>query len=144
MKHFLCCLFFDCPSPPPGKTREVNFTRVFFGKAREFSRAAMFVTSSLFRARYGLIFTSLLQLDINKLVPIKLLTSLLQTCCQQPCYSIVTTTSLQVRQQVATSLSQQAGNKQCEHILLTSCWNSIATSLLRACYNLCVFMRVCK
>ncbi len=68
MKHFLCCLFFDCPSPP-GKTREVNFTRVFFGKAREFSRAAMFVTSLLFRACYGLIFTSLLQLDINKLVP---------------------------------------------------------------------------
>ena len=24
---------------------------------------------------------------------------------------------------------QQAGYKQCEHILLTSCWNSIATSL---------------
>jgi hypothetical protein len=34
---------------------------------------------------------------------------------------------------------QQAGNKQCEHILLTSCWNSIATSLLQVCYNLCVF-----
>jgi hypothetical protein len=24
----------------------------------------------------------------------------------------------------------KAGNKQCEHILMTSCWNSIATSLL--------------
>ena len=34
---------------------------------------------------------------------------------------------------------QQAGNKQCEHILLTSCWNTIATSLLQVCYNLCVF-----
>jgi hypothetical protein len=34
---------------------------------------------------------------------------------------------------------QQAGNKQWEHILLTSCWNSIATSLLQVCYNLCVF-----
>jgi hypothetical protein len=34
---------------------------------------------------------------------------------------------------------QQAGNKQCEHILLTSCWNSIATSLLQVCYNLFVF-----
>ena len=33
---------------------------------------------------------------------------------------------------------QQAGNKQCEHILLTSCWNSIATSLPQVCYNLCV------
>jgi hypothetical protein len=43
---------------------------------------------------------------------------------------------------------QQAGNKQCEHILLTSCWNSIATSLLLVCYNLCVFTsvtcRVCE
>jgi hypothetical protein len=29
---------------------------------------------------------------------------------------------------------QQAGNKQCEHILLTSCWNSITTSLLQVCY----------
>ena len=28
---------------------------------------------------------------------------------------------------------------QCEHILLTSCWNSIATSVLHVCYNLCVF-----
>jgi hypothetical protein len=35
---------------------------------------------------------------------------------------------------------QQAGNKQCEHILLTSCWNSIATSLLQVCYNLCVLV----
>jgi hypothetical protein len=34
---------------------------------------------------------------------------------------------------------RQAGNKQCEHILLTSCWNSIATSLLQVCYNLCAF-----
>jgi hypothetical protein len=37
---------------------------------------------------------------------------------------------------------QQAGNKQCEHILLTSCWNSIATRLLQVCYNLCVSMCV--
>ena len=29
---------------------------------------------------------------------------------------------------------QQAGNKQCKHILLTSCWNSIATNLLQVCY----------
>ena len=33
---------------------------------------------------------------------------------------------------------QQAGNKQCEHILLKCCWNSIDTSLLQVCYNLCV------
>jgi hypothetical protein len=31
---------------------------------------------------------------------------------------------------------------KCEHILLTNCWNSIATSLLQVCYNLCVFTRV--
>jgi hypothetical protein len=37
------------------------------------------------------------------------------------------------------SYQQQAGNKQCEHILLASCWNSIATILLQVCYNLCVF-----
>ena len=35
---------------------------------------------------------------------------------------------------------KQAGNKQCEHILLTSCWNSIPTSLLQVCYNLCVLV----
>jgi hypothetical protein len=29
----------------------------------------------------------------------------------------------------------QAGNKQCEHILLTSCWNSIATSLQTSSYK---------
>jgi hypothetical protein len=33
----------------------------------------------------------------------------------------------------------QLVNKQCEHNLLTCCWNSIATSLLQVCYNLCVF-----
>jgi hypothetical protein len=35
----------------------------------------------------------------------------------------------------------QAGNKQCEHIQLTSCWNSIATSLLQVC-STCAFSRV--
>jgi hypothetical protein len=39
---------------------------------------------------------------------------------------------------------QQAGNKQCEHILLTSCWNSIVTSLLEVCYNLRIFTCVNK
>ncbi len=139
MKHFLCCLFFDCPSPREN-TRSEFHTRVF----RE--------SAGIFTSRHvcnKLVVSSLLRIDFHKLATAwyqqtcaKLLTSLLQTCCQQPCYSIVTTTSLQVRQQVATSLSQQAGNKQCEHILLTSCWNSIATSLLQACYNLCVFTRV--
>ena len=69
-------------------------------------------------------------------------TSLLSTIC----YSIVTTTLLQVRQQVGTSPStswcksvRTSCYRQCEDILLTSCWNNIATSLLQACYNLCVF-----
>jgi hypothetical protein len=39
---------------------------------------------------------------------------------------------------------QPAGNKQCEHILLTSCRNSLATSLLQVCYNLCVFTCVVR
>ena len=42
-------------------------------------------------------------------------------------------------EQLATTLltiCQQAGNKQYEHILLSSYWNSIATSLLQVCYNL--------
>ena len=78
----------------------------------------------------------------------KLLTSLLQVCLQQPaCYSIVRTTLLQDRQQVATSPLEQAVtssanttcHKQCEHNLLTSRWNSTVTSLLRVFYKLCVF-----
>jgi hypothetical protein len=36
---------------------------------------------------------------------------------------------------------QQAWNKQCEHILLTSCWNSIATSLLQF-VTTCAFLHV--
>ena len=126
--------------PPRENTRSEFHTRVF----RE--------SAGIFTSRHvcnKLVVSSLLRIDFHKLATAryqqtcaKLLTSLLQTCCEQPCYSIVTTTSLQVRQQVATSLFQQAGNKQCEHILLTSCWNSIATSLLQACYNLCVFTRV--
>jgi hypothetical protein len=46
----------------------------------------------------------------------------------------------------STTLNQQpvkqSGNKRCEHILLKSCWNSIATSLLQVCYNLCVLTYV--
>jgi hypothetical protein len=38
-------------------------------------------------------------------------------------------------QQVVTTC-QQAGNKQCEHSLMTSCWNNIGTSQLQVCYNL--------
>ena len=38
----------------PWKTREVKFTRVFFRKAREILRAAMFVTSLMEQACYGL------------------------------------------------------------------------------------------
>ncbi len=139
MKHF-CVVCSLIVHPPRENTRSEFHTRVF----RE--------SAGIFTSRHvcnKLVVSSLLRIDFHKLATAryqqtcaKLLTSLLQTCCQQPCHSIVTTTSLQVRQQVATSLSQQAGNKQCEHILLTSCWNSIATSLLQACYNLCVFTRV--
>jgi hypothetical protein len=56
------------------------------------------------------------------------------------CRTITRTTcnkSVELNNLVASC--QQTGNKQCEHILLTSCWNSIATSLLQVCYNLCVF-----
>jgi hypothetical protein len=47
------------------------------------------------------------------------------------------------------STSWDSGNKQCEHILLASCWNSIARSLLEVCYNVCVLkthklLQVCK
>ena len=59
--------------------------------------------------------TSLLRICFDKLAAAltqqacaKLLTSLLQVCGQQPCYSIVRTTLLQNRQQVATSLLKQA------------------------------------
>jgi hypothetical protein len=34
---------------------------------------------------------------------------------------------------------QNLSTNLCEHTLLTCCWNSIATSLLQVCYNLCVF-----
>ena len=29
-------------------------------------------------------------------------------------------------------------DKQCEHILIRSCWNSVGTSLLHVCHKLCV------
>ena len=53
--------------------------------------------------------------------------------------SLLSSTTLQQVVNKPLTTCQQAGNKQCEHILLTSCWNSIATSLLQVCYNLCVF-----
>jgi hypothetical protein len=38
---------------------------------------------------------------------------------------------------------QQAGNKQCEHILLRSCWNSIATSLLQLVrFYVCTYVKI--
>jgi hypothetical protein len=46
--------------------------------------------------------------------------------------------SQQLRNKALTTC-QQDGNQQCERILVTSCWNSIATNLLQVCYNLCVF-----
>jgi hypothetical protein len=66
--------------------------------------------------------------DDNKLLE-QLVTSLLN---EQPWHLAVSFNKI-------LTTCQQAGNKQCEHILLTSCWNSIATSLLQLCYNLCVF-----
>ena len=47
--------------------------------------------------------------------------------------------------QLITSLLSQKPctkfkNKQCEHILMASCWNSIGTSLLQVCYMLCAVM----
>jgi hypothetical protein len=67
--------------------------------------------------------------DDNKLLE-QLVTSLLSS-----------TTLKQVVNKPLTTC-QQAGNKQCEHILLTNCWNSIATNLLHVWYNLCVLTRV--
>jgi hypothetical protein len=48
-------------------------------------------------------------------------------------------------EQLITSLSNQQScrkfkNKQCEHILMTSCWNSIGTCLLQVCYMLYTVM----
>jgi hypothetical protein len=75
---------------------------------------------------------------LEQLVP-NLLISLLQTCWQQACCkpvanNLATSPSTSCYKSVSTSWE-----KQCEHILLTSCWNSIGTSLLHVCYNSCVF-----
>jgi hypothetical protein len=51
--------------------------------------------------------------------------------------SVLSSTTLQQVVNKPLTSCQQAGNKQCEHILLTS-WNSIATSLLQVWYNLSV------
>ena len=125
--------------PPRENTRSEFHTRVF----RE--------SAGIFTSRHvcnKLVVSSLLRIDFHKLATAwyqqtcaKLLTSLLQTCCEQPCYSIVTTTSLQVRQQVATSLSQQAGTSSAN----TSCWQVVGTALLQVCCRLvttCAFLRV--
>jgi hypothetical protein len=42
-------------------------------------------------------------------------------------------------QQAVDNLSTTRWEQAVENILFTSCWNSIATSLLQVCYNLCVF-----
>jgi hypothetical protein len=42
-------------------------------------------------------------------------------------------------QQAVDNLSTTRWEEAVENILFTSCWNSIATSLLQVCYNLCVF-----
>jgi hypothetical protein len=58
------------------------------------------------------------------------------------CWQVGTTCNKSVALNNLVASCQQAGNRQCEHILLTSCWNSIATSLLQVCYNLCVLTYV--
>jgi hypothetical protein len=63
----------------------------------------------------------------------------LQTSCYKSVHKLSTSC---VRTLPSCCNKFGAGSKQCEHILLTSCWNSIATSLLQVCYNLCVFTRV--
>jgi hypothetical protein len=71
---------------------------------------------------------------------------ILSSCYKLPTHNLLTNCRIAGRCNKSVELNnlvancQQAGNKQCEHILLTSCWNSIATSLLQVCYNLCVFM----
>ena len=86
------------------------------------------------------------QQDVTMLLFYQFATRLpLTTCCQV----VELQDDNKLLEQLVTSLlsstilcmasCQQAGNKQWEHILLTSCWNSIATSLLQVCYNLCVF-----
>jgi hypothetical protein len=46
-----------------------------------------------------------------------------------------------VNKQTVDNLST-SWNKQFEQILLTSCWNRIAASLLQVCYNMWDFKRV--
>jgi hypothetical protein len=71
---------------------------------------------------------------------------ILPSCCKFVTHNLLTNCWIAGRQQVVrTTCSksvelnnlvascQQAGNKQCEHILLTSCRNSIAASLLQVC-----------
>jgi hypothetical protein len=70
-------------------------------------------------------------LQFNKLWVTTLYISIVATCWQV-CYKSVEPNNI-------VASCQQTGNKQCEHILLTSCWNSIATSLLQLCYNFCIF-----
>jgi hypothetical protein len=88
------------------------------------------ISSSCYKLVTHNLLTSCELQDDNKLLD-QLVTSLLSS----------TTLYIASCQQAVKPLTtcQQAGNKQCEHILLTSCWNSIATSLLQVCYNLCVF-----
>jgi hypothetical protein len=73
----------------------------------------------------------------NKLL-VQLVTSL-ELCSLSLNYKSVELNNLVAScQQADHNLStswEQAG----EHILMTSCWNSIATSLPQVCYNLCVF-----
>ena len=74
------------------------------------------------------------------------LTNLLTNCWnagryQQLVTSLLSSTTLQQVVNKPLRTCQQAGNKQCKHILLTSCWNR----LLQVCcrfVTICAFLRV--
>ena len=100
----LCCFHSKTlPENTPNKTRVFEISRE--GR-RENSRCHVchkLVETSLLRICFDKLATALSQQDCTKL-----LTSFLQVCGQQPCYSIARTTLLQERQQVATSPLKQA------------------------------------
>jgi hypothetical protein len=128
----VCSLIILSP-PPPRKLRTGDWSR---------SRHVCdnLDETSLLRIEYD----KLLQYCFNKLTTscsqacYTLLSCLLQTCYNNllhHCHdSLGTSRSTSCYKSVTTSCY-----RQCEDILLTSCWCRLATSLLQVCYNLCVF-----
>ena len=117
--HQTCVVYFLLFTPP-GKTREVKFTRVFF-YPRDFSRVAMFVTSLMKQGCYGLNLTSLLQHCSNKLAPSQL-TSLLQHRHDR----IATSPSTSCYKSVTTSLGQPVRAHLVNKLLVQTCYKSAA------------------